>query len=191
MNPIDAYQMFHAVKLHFTQESYDYNRYHGKVRVDPIKFEVRRDKYQYYKLTKQKEPLMLCVANIFEKANTWIGDLFTDDAKSRYLKRKSVLQSIDYTVVDQMSQYESFNDALNCVQGEYPKLLTDYHSHRVAPETLIIVNHINNGKMFEYWSNTLNDSVVWPDLCYRLLKYQSFIDSSILDKKRWLTKLSF
>jgi hypothetical protein len=55
MNPIDAYQMFTAVKLHFTSDGYDYFRYHGKVRVDADKFETRRDKYHYYKLTKAEE----------------------------------------------------------------------------------------------------------------------------------------
>ena len=191
MNPIDAYQMFHAVKLHFTQEKYDFNRYQGKVRIDPVKFETRRDKYQYYKLTKRENPLMLSVANLFENPSCWIGDLFSHEAEERYRKRKSVLQAIDYTVVDQLSQYESYNDALNCPGNDYPKILNDYKSNRVSPETLIILNHINNGVVFKYWLDTIADPVVWPDLCFRLTKYQSFMDSTMLNRERWLTKLPF
>jgi hypothetical protein len=187
MTPFDAYRMFTAVKLHFSSDSYDFFKYHGKVRVDETKFETRRDKYHYYKLTKRVDPLLLTVVNLFRNSNIWIGDLFTTENEKWYRDRKAVIQSIDYTVKSQMEEYDSLNDALNVRGGDYPALLEGYRLNRVSPETLIIVNRINNGKVFDYWSDTISDPVVWPDLCHRLLKYEPFLVSDILNKERWLT----
>jgi hypothetical protein len=191
MNPIDAYQMFTAVKLHFTSDGYDYFRYHGKVRVDADKFETRRDKYHYYKLTKAEDPLMLCVTSCFHKSNLWIGDLFTSEAKQRLRERKAALQSIDYRVTTELSQYESYEDALNVVGGEYPKLLSDYREGKVSMETLIIVNFVNGRKVFDYWTEQVDDPVVWPDLSRRLTKYEPFLGKEIINKERWLTSIKF
>ena len=191
MNPIDAYQMFTAVKLHFTSDSYDYFRYHGKVRVDEDKFETRRDKYHYYKLTKAEDPLMLCVTNCFHKSNVWIGDLFSSEAKQRCRERKAALQSIDYRVRTEMESYDSYDDALTVKDGDYPKLLTDYREGKVSLETLIIVNFINGRKVFDYWTDALDDPVVWPDLSRRLVKYEPFLGREVLDKQRWLTAIQY
>ena len=54
MTPFESYKTFLAVKSHFTT-SYDYIKYNGKVNATQSSFEVRKDKYQYYKLSKQKE----------------------------------------------------------------------------------------------------------------------------------------
>jgi len=187
MSPFEAYRMFTAVKLHFNSDSYDFFKYHGKVRVDETKFETRRDKYQYYKLSKRVDPLLLVVANLFYNSNVWVGDLFTVDAERLYRNRKKVVESIDYTFRTEMSNYESFNEALNVVNGDYPKLLEDYRQDKVSPETLIIVNRMNGGKVFDYWSDSLSDPVVWPDLCHRLLKYEPFLGDLSYMKEKWLT----
>lgn len=181
--------MFTAVKLHFNSDSYDFFKYHGKVRVDETKFETRRDKYQYYKLTKRVDPLLFTVVGLFYNSNIWVGDLFTVENEKRYRDRKAAMQSIEYTVESELSQYDSFGDALNVSNGDYPSLLKRYKEHDVSPETLIIVNRINNGKVFDYWSNELNDPVVWPDLCHRLLCYEPFLGDDILKREKWLTLL--
>lgn len=189
MNELQAYQMFMAVKLHFTSDSYDYFRYQGKVRVDADKFDTRRDKYHYYKLSKAEDPLMLCVSNFFHKTNIWIGNLFSEDAKSNYRQRKAALQSIDYRVKSELARYDSYDEALLIQGGDYPKLLVDYKNDLISPETLIIVNFVNNRKVFDYWTSNLNDPVIWPELAKRLLKYEPFLGETVINKKRWLTTI--
>lgn len=184
MTPFEAYRMFTAVKLHFTSDSYDFFKYHGSVRIDETKFETRRDKYQYYKLSKRVDPLLLTVASIFDNSNIWVGDLFTTETERNYRERKKVLDSLEYTFKTEIGNYDSLDEALNISNDEYPKLLEDYRHGKVSPETLILVNQINAGKVFDYWSDSLNDPVVWPDLCHRLLKYEPFMgDMSKLKSK--------
>lgn len=187
MSPFAAYQMYTAVKLHFNSDSYDFFKYHGKVRVDETRFETRKDKYHYYKLTKRADPLLLTVVNVFHDSNVWIGNLFSVECEKRYRDRKAVMQSIEYTVESELSQYDSFDEALNVKNGDYPSLLKQYKDGEVSLETLIIVNRINNGKVFDYWSDSISDPVVWPDLKNRLLKYEPFLGDDILKRDKWLT----
>jgi hypothetical protein len=57
MTPFESYTTFLALKNHFTTDSYDYIKYNGKVGAKPSSFDVRKDKYQFYKLSKHKDPL--------------------------------------------------------------------------------------------------------------------------------------
>ena len=44
-----AFALYNALKLHFTSDSYDYFKYHGKTNVSKQTFTTRKDKYQFYK----------------------------------------------------------------------------------------------------------------------------------------------
>ena len=51
-----AFALYNALKLHFTSESYDYFKYNGKTNVSPQSFMTRKDKYQFYKLSRKYNP---------------------------------------------------------------------------------------------------------------------------------------
>ena len=48
-----AFAMWNALKLHFTSDSYDYFKYNGKTNVSKQSFTTRKDKYQFYKLSRK------------------------------------------------------------------------------------------------------------------------------------------
>ena len=48
-----AYALWNALKLHFTSDSYDYFKYNGKTNVSKQTFSIRKDKYQFYKLSRK------------------------------------------------------------------------------------------------------------------------------------------
>ena len=54
MEPFEVYQKYLALRTHFKSDSYDYFRYHGKLKGNRDKFETRKDKYHFYKLSKMK-----------------------------------------------------------------------------------------------------------------------------------------
>jgi len=43
-----AFALYNAIKLHFTTDSYDYFKYHGKTNVTRDNFAIRKDKYTFY-----------------------------------------------------------------------------------------------------------------------------------------------
>ncbi len=65
------------------------------MRVTEHSFEVRKDKYMFYKLSKHEDPLTFLVANLSENQKLWIGDLFGLDQQLKYnefLRRRQTLQ---------------------------------------------------------------------------------------------------
>ena len=54
MTGYEAFTIYNALKLHFTNEKYDYFKYKAKSRVTIDSFERRKDKYYFYKLSRQK-----------------------------------------------------------------------------------------------------------------------------------------
>ena len=69
MNEIEAYQMYLALRLHFTTENYDYFKYNGKVSASLKSFDKRKDKYLFKKLTKKYDEstiLNYYIANFIE-----------------------------------------------------------------------------------------------------------------------------
>ena len=64
MNAYEAFTTYMALKRHFTSD-YDMFKYQGKLsNTDYNKFETRRDKYQFHKLSKLKNPHDFVLANI-------------------------------------------------------------------------------------------------------------------------------
>ena len=64
MTPFEVYTKYIALKNHFSQERYDYFTYGGKVRAKESSFEIRKDKYFFYKLSKHKDIENFLLANI-------------------------------------------------------------------------------------------------------------------------------
>ena len=73
MTGYETYTLYNALKLHFTKESFDFFKYHGKTNVTSEQFENRKDKYHFYKLsrkiTDRDEMILFLVYNFIEKEN--------------------------------------------------------------------------------------------------------------------------
>ena len=96
----EAFGIYNALKLHFTQESYDYFKYNGKTNVSLSSFENRKDKWHFTKLSKKfnlKDDLVsFIVSNLVNNEKLWIGDLLNEDADVHHMKWKKVIQSFSY-----------------------------------------------------------------------------------------------
>ena len=100
MTGFEAFQLFQAIKLHFTTDSYDYFKYGGKTRFKLEHFESRKDKYFFLKLSRKyrtKEAMIFFLVSLFvEKDYKWVGDLVTQEAEDKYLEKQRVFQSLTY-----------------------------------------------------------------------------------------------
>jgi hypothetical protein len=85
MTGYETFGLYQALKLHFTQESYDFFKYNGKTNVSVTTFENRKDKYHFYKLSRrlaQKEDMIdFIVANLVEDEKTWVGSLLMQESE--------------------------------------------------------------------------------------------------------------
>ena len=101
MTGYETFELYQALKLHFTSDSYDYFKYNGKSNVSVTSFENRKDKYHFYKLSRKypnkEEMINFIVANFVEDDKSWVGNLLSEDAAQNYRKRQKVIQSLSYT----------------------------------------------------------------------------------------------
>ena len=179
----DIYTMYLALKQHFTTESYDYFKYHGRVKANKESFLRRRDRYFFHKISKKKDPLHFLLANFVEKGDFYIGDNPDDEI---YLKWKGNQEKLTYTFKNDIDQLESpFYDNFK-TDGQHPLVLQLFYQKKISKETLIIINDIFRNEIFDYWNEVISDPVVWPQTYKLLTKYKPFLS---YDKKKLFSEL--
>lgn len=175
MTPYEAYCLFLAIKMHFTNAQYDFFKYHGKVKSNIDSFHKRRDKYHFAKLAKHKDPTGYLVAQYVSGNFTgWIGDLFSEEAEKTYVQYLARQQSISYNFNVELSRLsEDFVSLFKVRDGQHPPLLTIFKQGYISIETLTILN--NHLSFFSAWDKKINDTVLWPSIRDRCLKYRPFL----------------
>jgi hypothetical protein len=176
----EAYEMYHGLKLHFTS-NYDYVKYNGKTNVNKNQFMLRKDKFQFYKLSrkyKRDELFGFYVANMLVNPKIWVGELLTEDADSEYKVWQKTQQSISYVFEQDIHNlFDSVNnpeELLKVVDGQYPLLYTLYTQGKSTKETLIILNDILN--FMPMWVKKVDDDIIFPEFIKSCEKYKPFLN---------------
>jgi hypothetical protein len=194
MTGYEAFSIYNALKLHFSQQSYDYFKYNGKSRISVDSFENRKDKYHFYKLSrkyKEDEYINFLVANFIVNEKTWAGDLLKSEAEVHYLRRMKYMQSMTYSFENDCNlvfeELDDPNEVLRVEDGEYPVLLLMALRKEIQPETLVILNALLN--FFPAWSKNVADTIRWPDYRMKMLKYTAFVPFDSVKYRLMLKKV--
>mgnify|MGYP003656071020 CR=1 FL=1 len=194
MTGYEAFSIYNALKLHFSQQSYDYFKYNGKSRISIDSFENRKDKYHFYKLSrkyKEDEYINFLVANFIVNEKTWAGDLLKTEAEVNYLRRMKYMQSMTYSFENDCNlvfeELDDPNEVLRVEDGEYPVLLLMALRKEIQPETLVILNALLN--FFPAWSKNVADTIRWPDYRMKMLKYTAFVPFDSVKYRLMLKKV--
>ena len=78
MSGFQAYTIYSALKLHYTQENFDAYKYNFKTRVNPKSYEKLRFKYSFEKLAskyKTREDLIEFYTSNFIAGCSWVMDM--------------------------------------------------------------------------------------------------------------------
>lgn len=186
MTGYEAFTLYNAMKLHFTNEKYDYFKYKAKSRTSIDSFERRKDKYYFYKLSRrqnQEDYIQFLVSNFVEKPEVWVGELIQDDAVQIHKKRMAVIQSLTYRFKNDCNKLRSMVNEPNMLfqtKGDYPVLLTASLQKDIELETLCILNSLIN--FFPLWKKKINDTLHWPNFYMKCMKYKPFIE---FDRKKY------
>jgi len=180
MTGYEAFTVYNALKLHFSSEKYDYFKYKAKSRVTIDTFERRKDKYYFYKLSRQQREddyVQFLVSNFLENPNLWVGELLQEESLSKYKKRMAVIQSLSYNFKNDCEVLRSVVEEPNNIfltKGEYPVLLTKTLQKEINVETLCILNSLVN--FFPLWQKKIQDTIHWPNFYMKCVKYTPFIE---------------
>ena len=195
MTGYEVFCLYQSLKLHFSQESYDYFRYQGKSRVTIESFENRKDKWHFSKLSRKfnnkDECIDFLVANFLENDKVWVGTLLTEEADAIYRERQRVIQSLSYTFENDCVRLfdtgEDPNTIIKSIDGEHPVLLKKTMQKEVQIETLCILNSIL--QFLPMWKKRINDTIIWPIWQMKMLKYAAFLPSDVVKYKLILKKV--
>ena len=195
MTGYETFGLYQALKLHFTQESYDFFKYNGKTNVSVTTFENRKDKYHFYKLSRrlaQKDDMIdFIVANLVEDEKTWVGSLLMQESEVNYRKHQKVIQSMSYTFENDCKLIFSDcilnpNEVL-MTDGDYPVLLKKGLQKSVNIESMCLLNNMLG--FVPMWSKKIADTIHWPNYRMKLLKYSAFIPKDDVKYKLILKKV--
>jgi len=194
MTGYETFGLYQALKLHFTQESYDFFKYNGKTNVSVTTFENRKDKYHFYKLSRrlaQKEDMIdFIVANLVEDEKTWVGSLLMEESEVNYRKHQKIIQSMSYTFENDCQKLfdgvKNPNDIL-MTDGDYPVLLKKGLQKSVNIESVCLLNNMLG--FVPMWSKKIADTIHWPNYRMKLLKYSAFIPKDDVKYKLILKKV--
>jgi hypothetical protein len=185
MTPFEAYQMFQALKQHFTTKSYDYFKYHGKIKADANSFDVRKDKYFYYKLSKKEDLQGFLVANFITNNVKWVGDLLDNNSDQCYIDYSKRQQALTYLFRGDISALDDdFAKNFKVVDGQFPPALKLYNRKEISIETLVVLNEILG--IFNHWNKEIVDPIVWPSIYLKCMKYKPFMSMDIAKLKQTL-----
>ena len=181
MTGYEAFCLYSSLKLHFTQESYDYFKYGGKSRTSIEAFENKKDKWFYYKLSRRfandEQARDFIVANLVHNSDVWIGHLLTDDCDVHYRTRQKVIQSLSYTFTNEIESLMKYGNPNNLLMmredSPYPLLLSKLLYGEISIETVCILNTFLN--FLTMWDKKIDDTIHYPNTSLRIKKYTPFI----------------
>ena len=175
MNEIQAYQLYLALRLHFTTDNYDYFKYNGKVSASLKSFDKRKDRYLFKKLTrKYDEPTILnyYIANFIE-GNKWLGNMNEDT----YIKWKARVESLEYIfkndVEKLLTNAQNFDILFNSVRGNHPKILKAFLGKKISLETLVIFEYLVH--YCKTYDNEIVERIIWPEVSRLIQNYKPFV----------------
>ena len=178
VDPYEVYIKYLALKSHFSDLNYDFFKYNGKVKAWRSTFDVRKDKYFFYKLSKKKDPIEYLVANFIASENFYIGNIRADESDQIYMDYKKRKESLSYIFNSDLSKMkENFNDNIVVPNNEHPYLLRLYMRGDISLETLTLINKCVN--IFDYWDKELEGDIMWPDIKLLSTKYSPFLNVNI------------
>ena len=180
MTGFEVYQMYLALKMHFTKDSYDFVKYKGKVSASEKSFEERRDRYFFKKLATKYEGskiLDYLVANFMDNPKGYIRS-FNDGNYERWrINQESFSykfkQDIDLLLTCFEAPYQDkFDKIFKVKERSHPPLIKHYLSGEIALETLVIFETCLG--YVEQFDKKLTDPI-WKDVKKRVVKYKPFL----------------
>lgn len=184
MNPADAYAMYVALKLHFTSETYDYIKFHGKLKKKP-NFALIKDKWQMNKYARHSDPFNLAISNMVKKPKIWVRDLLSEEGDKNYTNYKKYMVNPVYGFNEDLSRLDDSPTINFRSHGDHPLALRLYLGNKISPITLSILNKLS-GNLFEHWNDNLKDDIIVQPVLFALQKFSPFVN---YDNPEFLTKL--
>ena len=189
LGPYETFCLYLALKNHFSKESYDYFKYHGKTNISRDSFLNRKDKFQFQKLCRmydETEMLDFMIANFIHHEKIWVGDLLDSEAKDRYMEYLKRKQSLTYRFENELDRLITSAGGIQKLfkidqDGNLP-VVAGYYWTIAGIETLALLDYFVG--YFDKYNAKFGDDYLWIKLrmkCKKLLPFMTFDKNKIKD----------
>lgn len=193
MSPYEVFVRYSALKLHFTNQKYNYFTYNKKTKTSIDSFNKRSDKYWFEKLSRQKSESEIeefFVANFIKSDNPkslWVGEIIRN-GDGVYFEWKKTKQSLKYIFTQESENLfskHSLQEVFKISSG-HPPIIKEFLRDNISIETLTIYNIIFKFK--KKFDLNFKDPV-WETLSFKIDKYIGFLNINVTDYKIILRKI--
>jgi hypothetical protein len=187
IEPFEAFRYYQALKLHFESDTYDAVKYNYKTSAKPQSFWKRKDKYFFAKtgnkFNKIPDLINFYVAHFINDVK-WIGEMDKDEQYNAWQK---VMQSLTYRFeqdINKLSEnVESFDEIF---KGDpHPLVITKLLEDEISLETVVILDRLTGFVQ----RSKVSETIIWPDLKRKILKYRPFINVDEFKLKKIVLKV--
>lgn len=144
MNGFEAYKIYNALKLHYTQENFDAYKYNFKTRVTPSSYEKIRFRYTFEKIAskyKTREAIIDFFTSNFTAGCFWIMDMNEKNLN----ERRARLESLTYNFKKDLNYFTEYDFDELCICKNGDNLLIDaFCSKQINIETISIIDSLVN-----------------------------------------------
>jgi hypothetical protein len=185
INPVDAWRIFSAVRLHF-DGNYDAHRYNFRMpNLKPSAFEGRRDRYFFEKAARnyatQDDYVWFCVSNILY-GHKWIGEM----NQTAYDELKTWHESMAYKFTEELKlildRFGNFDDMIEAnvkLDGTRPPpILVAYSNLEVSIHTITILECLT-GFLKKEMVSVSDPMGIWNTHATRIMKYAPFLKAKL------------
>jgi hypothetical protein len=181
MNPFEVYVTFLALKRHFSTPSYDYFKYHGKIKCSQETFKKSKDRLFFERLSRKKKPKEIIDFFVFNfvasdnPASLWIGDIIKN-GEGIYTEGLRIRESLSYIFEQDLRTLTDNQHLFEVVKidgSKHPKILRSYLNKTIKFETLLIMLTVL--KLKEKYNELLQDPI-WNIISSKLEKYSPFLE---------------
>ena len=183
MKGYDLFKIYLGVKLHFTTDSYDFLRFHGKTTITFDSYLKRKDKYWFERLSRsfKGDPVDFFFALFAHNPNQWIGQMLEGGHEEVYTKWQRRMQNyseefsddIGVICAELIKEKKGFDSLFVIKDGRHPTLLQYVVRGEISPETFITLDEML--EFFPLFHKALTGDALWDTLEKRCEKYRPFL----------------
>ena len=174
MNAYEAYCLYLALRQHFTQPSYDFFKFNGRVRANVTSFKARPDVWRFKRIAEHHDPKGLILANLLVNEKCQPVDLLSDKGLNNYLEYKARVTSVTYLLSEELAEFKPhFRDNFELQKGGLPYAIELFLRNKISFETLTLI--VYDSGVIDFYSKKLNENTLWDSLEFKMRRYRPFI----------------
>lgn len=193
MNGFDTYKLHHAILLHFTTDSYDFFKYHGKTKVTVNTWNGRNDKFHFETMGKKyNEQELIGIFVSYHVQDTgpkqMHGKALLDHSRTKYIKWQRDIQAMPNTFEQDMYYLKNYAkenvsklSKMFKVNGSpHPPFIELIMNGSITYESALIFDKLTG--VLDKINDKIEEDIIWPDIYRLLIKYRPFLQA---DKKKY------